>query len=288
MEGWSIFKQSLLGRIGLTLLILFAVMALCSFIPPWIDPMYNPMTGVDPDISTTTGPSWRHWLGTDFMGRDILSQLMAGARVAFMVGVSAAVMSVFLGTSIGMAAGYMGGFVDTLLMRLAEMIMVMPTLLVVLILSSVFGQLNIWTIVVIIALFRWPGVSRIIRGQTLSLKQRSFVEAAKVAGASHVGIIIRHILPNVLPLAFLFMTFRVTSAIIIEAALAFLGFGDPSTVSWGMMLQWVWKTGHMFTAPYWLLPPGICISLITLSFYMLGRAMDEVLDPRLRKEDQAG
>jgi len=288
LEGWSIFKQSLLGRIGLTLLILFAVMALCSFIPPWIDPMYNPMTGVDPDISTTTGPSWRHWLGTDFMGRDILSQLMAGARVAFMVGVSAAVMSVFLGTSIGMAAGYMGGFVDTLLMRLAEMIMVMPTLLVVLILSSVFGQLNIWTIVVIIALFRWPGVSRIIRGQTLSLKQRSFVEAAKVAGASHVGIIIRHILPNVLPLAFLFMTFRVTSAIIIEAALAFLGFGDPSTVSWGMMLQWVWKTGHMFTAPYWLLPPGICISLITLSFYMLGRAMDEVLDPRLRKEDQAG
>lgn len=272
----------------MTLLILFAVMALCSFIPPWIDPMYNPMTGVDPDISTTTGPSWRHWLGTDFMGRDILSQLMAGARVAFMVGVSAAVMSVFLGTSIGMAAGYMGGFVDTLLMRLAEMIMVMPTLLVVLILSSVFGQLNIWTIVVIIALFRWPGVSRIIRGQTLSLKQRSFVEAAKVAGASHVGIIIRHILPNVLPLAFLFMTFRVTSAIIIEAALAFLGFGDPSTVSWGMMLQWVWKTGHMFTAPYWLLPPGICISLITLSFYMLGRAMDEVLDPRLRKEDQAG
>ncbi|MEE9419837.1 MAG: ABC transporter permease [Desulfatiglandaceae bacterium] len=286
LEGWSIFKQSLLGRIGLTLLILFAVMALCSFIPPLINPMYNPMTGVDPDISFSTGPSWRHWLGTDFMGRDIFSQLLAGARVAFMVGVSAAVMSIFLGTSIGMVAGYIGGFVDTLLMRLADMIMVMPTLLVVLILSSVFGQLNIWTIVVIIALFRWPGVSRIIRGQTLSLKQRSFVEAAKVAGASHMGIIIRHILPNVLPLAFLFMTFRVTSAIIIEAALAFLGFGDPGTVSWGMMLQWVWKTGHMFKAPYWLLPPGICISLITLSFYMLGRAMDEVLDPRLRKEDQ--
>ncbi len=91
-------------------------------------------------------------------------------------------------------------------------------------------------------------------------------------------------MPNVLPLSFLYMTFRVTSAIIIEAALAFLGFGDPSTVSWGMMLQWVWKTGHMFNAPYWLLPPGICISLITLAFYMLGRAMDEVLDPRLRKE----
>ena len=286
LEGWSIFKQNLLGKIGLVLLIIFALMALCSYIPPWISPMYNPMTGVDPEITSTSGPSLRHWLGTDFMGRDILSQLLAGARIAFMVGISAAVMSILLGVSIGMTAGYMGRFADTLLMRLADMIMVMPTLLVVLLLSAVFGQLNIWTIVLIIALFRWPGVSRIIRGQTLSLKQRPFIEAAKVAGASHFRIIFMHIMPNVLPLAFLFMTFRVTSAIITEAALAFLGFGDPGTVSWGMMLQWVWKTGHMFQAPYWLLPPGICISLITLSFYMLGRAMDEVLDPRLRKEDQ--
>jgi peptide/nickel transport system permease protein len=284
--GWSIFKQSLLGKIGMTLLVLFALMAVCSFIPPWVDPMYHPMTGVDPEIASSTGPSMRHWLGTDFMGRDLLSQLLAGARVAFMVGVSAAVMSIFLGTAIGMTAGYMGRFIDTFLMRTADMIMVMPTLLVVLILASLFGQLNIWTIVLIIALFRWPGVSRVIRAQTLSLKQRPFIEAAKVAGASHLRIIFRHIMPNVLPLAFLYMTFRVTSAIIIEAALAFLGFGDPGTVSWGMMLQWVWKTGHMFQAPYWLLPPGICISLITLSFYMLGRAMDEVLDPRLRKEGE--
>jgi len=286
--GWAIYRQNLLGKIGLTLLVIFGLMAMCSFIPPLIDPMYQPMTGVDPDIAKSTGPSLRHWLGTDFMGRDILSQLLAGARVAFMVGVSAAFMSIVIGTTIGMIAGYMGKFVDTLLMRLADMIMVMPTLLVVLILAALFGQLNIWTIVLIIALFRWPGVSRVIRAQTLSLKQRPFIEAAKVAGASHMRIIFRHIMPNVLPLAFLYMTFRVTSAIIIEAALAFLGFGDPSTVSWGMMLQWVWKTGHMFKAPYWLLPPGICISLITLSFYMLGRAMDEVLDPRLRKEAGTG
>ena len=286
LEGWSIYRKSLLGKIGLTLLALFALMALCSFIPPRVDPMYQPMTGVDPEISYSVGPSMRHWLGTDFMGRDILSQLLAGARIAFMVGVSAAFMSVVLGTAIGMIAGYMGRFVDTILMRLADMIMVMPTLLVVLILAALFGRLNIWTIVLIIALFRWPGVSRVIRAQTLSLKHRPFIEAARVAGASHLRIIFRHIMPNVLPLSFLYMTFRVTSAIIIEAALAFLGFGDPGTVSWGMMLQWVWKTGHMFKAPYWLLPPGICISLITLSFYMLGRAMDEVLDPRLRKEGE--
>jgi peptide/nickel transport system permease protein len=285
--GWAIYKQNLLGRIGLSLLFMFALMAVCSFIPPLIDPMYQPMTGVDPEITKSTGPSLTHWLGTDFMGRDILSQLLAGARVAFLVGVSAAFMSIVLGTAIGMVAGYMGRFVDTVLMRLADMIMVMPTMLVVLMLAALFGQLTIWTIVLIIALFRWPGVSRVIRAQTLSLKHRPFIEAARVAGASHIRIIFRHIMPNVLPLSFLYMTFRVTSAIIIEAALAFLGFGDPSTVSWGMMLQWVWKTGHMFKAPYWLLPPGICISLITLAFYMLGRAMDEVLDPRLRKEAES-
>ena len=284
LGAWRLFRENLIGRIGLTLLIVFALMAIFSFIPPMIDPMYQPMHGVDPDISHSTGPSMRHWLGTDFIGRDILSQLLAGARVAFMVGISAAFMSIFLGTLIGMIAGYAGKTVDMALMRLADMIMVMPTLLVVLILSSLFGQLNIWTIVLIIALFRWPGVSRVIRAQTLSLKQRPFIEAAKVAGASHFRIIFRHITPNVLPLALLYMTFRVTSAIIIEAALAFLGFGDPGTVSWGMMLQWVWKTGHMFQAPYWLLPPGICISLLTLSFYMLGRAMEEILDPRLRQE----
>jgi len=283
-RGWAIYKQNLLGKIGLSLLVMFALMALCSFIPPLIDKMYQPMTGVDPEITRSTGPSLRHWLGTDFMGRDILSQLLAGARVAFLVGVSAAFMSIVMGTAIGMVAGYMGRFVDTVLMRLADMIMVMPTMLVVLMIAALFGQLTIWTIVLIIALFRWPGVSRVIRAQTLSLKHRPFIEAARVAGASHLRIIFRHIMPNVLPLSFLYMTFRVTSAIIIEAALAFLGFGDPSTVSWGMMLQWVWKTGHMFKAPYWLLPPGICISLITLAFYMLGRAMDEVLDPRLRKE----
>ncbi|WP_372679178.1 ABC transporter permease [Desulfosarcina sp.] len=285
LDGWSVYRKNTIGRIGLSLLGLFALMAAASFIPQWVSPIYHPMTGVDPLISHSTGPSLRHWLGTDYIGRDIFSQLLAGARIAFMVGISSALISILFGTSIGMVAGYAGRRTDLILMRLADMIMVMPTLLVVLILSALFGQLNIWVIVLMIALFRWPGVARVIRSQTLSLRHRPFIEAARVSGASHLRIIFRHILPNVMPLALLYMTFRVTSAIIIEAALAFLGFGDPGTVSWGMMLQWVWKTGHMFQAPYWLLPPGICISLITMAFYMTGRAMDDVLDPRLRKEE---
>ncbi|BBO76359.1 ABC transporter permease [Desulfosarcina widdelii] len=285
LNGWAVYRTNIIGRIGLALLGIFALMALSSYIPQWVNPMYHPMTGVDPEISYSTGPSLRHWLGTDYIGRDIFSQLLAGARIAFMVGISSALISILFGTTIGMVAGYAGGRTDAALMRLADIVMVMPTLLVVLILSALFGQLNIWVIVLMIALFRWPAVARVIRSQTLSLRHRPFIEAAWVAGASHLRILFRHILPNVMPLALLYMTFRVTSAIIIEAALAFLGFGDPGTVSWGMMLQWVWKTGHMFQAPYWLMPPGICISLITLAFYMTGRAMDDVLDPRLRKEE---
>jgi len=287
-KSWQIFIQNPLGKTGVIILGVFMVMAIASFFVPLIGPMYDPMTGIDPNIKLSTGPSLTHWLGTDNVGRDILAQLLEGAKVAFVVGLSAAFFSIVIGTLVGMIAGYAGGLVDASLMRLADIIMVLPSLVILLILASLFGQFNIWIIVFIIAIMRWPAVSRVIRSQTLSLKHRPFIEASRVAGASHARIIFRHIMPNVLPLAFLYMTFRVTAAILVEAALSFLGFGDPSQVSWGMMLQWVWKSGHMFQAPYWLIPPGLCISLLTLAFYMLGRAMDEVLDPRLRKEGQSG
>ncbi len=284
LKGWKIFIGNPLGKIGVILLSVFMLMAIASFFVPFLGPMYDPMTGVDPVVKNSTGPSMQHWMGTDNVGRDLFTQLLEGAKVAFIVGLSSAFISIVLGTVVGMVSGYAGGMIDVLLMRIADIIMILPSLVILLILASLFGQFNIWIIVFIIAVMRWPAVSRIIRSQTLSLKQRPFIEASKVAGASNLRIIFRHIMPNVLPLAFLYMTFRVTSAILVEAALSFLGFGDPSQVSWGMMLQWVWKSGHMFQAPYWMIPPGICISLLTLSFYMLGRAMDEVLDPRLRKE----
>ena len=286
LKGWKIFIKNPLGRTGMIILSVFMLMAVASFFVPLLGPNYDPMTGTDPNIKLSTGPSLTHWLGTDNVGRDIFTQLLEGAKVAFIVGLSSAFISIVLGTIIGMVSGYAGGYLDAFLMRAADIIMVMPSLVILLILASLFGQFNIWIIVFIIAIMRWPAVSRIIRSQTLSLKQRPFIEASRVAGASHLRIIFRHIMPNVLPLAFLYMTFRVTSAILVEAALSFLGFGDPSQVSWGMMLQWVWKSGHMFQAPFWLMAPGLSISLLTLSFYMLGRAMDEVLDPRLRKEGQ--
>jgi len=284
-KAWAIFIKNPMGKTALIILSVFMLMAIASFFVPFLGPVYHPMTGTDPNITYSTGPSLQHWLGTDFIGRDLFVQLLEGAKVAFIVGLSCAFISVVLGTAIGMISGYAGGIVDTVLMRVADIFMVLPSLVILLILASLW-ELSIWVIIFIIAIMRWPSVSRIIRSQTLSLKSRPFIEASKVAGASDLRIIFKHIMPNVLPLAFLYMTFRVTSAILVEAALSFLGFGDPGQVSWGMMLQWVWSSGHMFQAPYWLLPPGICISLLTLSFYMLGRAMDEVLDPRLRKEEE--
>jgi peptide/nickel transport system permease protein len=283
LGNWRIFRKNKMGLFGLTLLIIFGLMAVLSYIPPMIDPMYEPMTGVDPNILWTQGPTREHWLGTDFIGRDIFSQLLVGARIAFLVGITAAFMAVAIGTSVGLISGYLGKRVDMILMRIADIVMVLPGLLVILILSAVIGKLSVWNLVLIIGLLRWAGVARVIRSQTLSLRERPYVQAAIIAGSSKARIIFRHIGPNVLPLSFLYMTFGVTSAILVEAALAFLGFGDPGTVSWGMMLQWVWKTGNMFKAPYWLLPPGICISLITLCFYLIGRALDEVVNPRLRQ-----
>lgn len=281
--NWDLFKANKLGLFGLSLLIFFGLMALASPIMPMLNEMYKPMTGVDPEIFWSTPPSKAHLLGTDFMGRDILSQLMYGAQIAFVIGITAALAGVIIGTVIGLIAGYFGKIIDTLFMRAADIVLTLPSLPLIIIIAAAIGKQSIWIIVLIIALLGWPSTARIIRAQTLSLKERPFVEAAQVAGAGHFRIIFCHIAPNVLPLSFLYMTFGVSGAILTEAGLSFIGLGDPSVVSWGMMLQWCFTTGHTFRAPYWILPPGLCISLLTFAFYLIGRALDEVINPRLRE-----
>jgi len=281
--NWALFKRNKLGLLGLGLLIFFGLMALVSPLMPMINEMYKPMSGVDPEIFWSTPPSQRHLLGTDFMGRDILSQLMYGAQIAFVIGITAALASVIIGTVIGLIAGYFGKVIDTLFMRLADIVLTLPSLPLIIIIAAAIGKQSIWIIILIIALLGWPSTARVIRAQTLSLKERPFIEAARVAGAGDMRIIFCHIAPNILPLAFLYMTFGVTGAILTEAGLSFIGLGDPSVVSWGMMLQWCFTTGHTFRALYWILPPGLCISLLTFAFYLLGRALDEVINPRLKE-----
>jgi peptide/nickel transport system permease protein len=223
-----------------------------------------------------------YWLGTDYEGHDILSWFIYGTRQELEVGIVAAFFAVVIGTIVGLVAGFYPGIIDDVLMRATDVVLSLPYLVILLLFAAVFGP-SLVNVIIIIGILSWAGIARVIRSVTLSLKQRAFVDAAIVAGASESRLIFKHIAPNVLPYTFLYMTFTISGAIVTEAILAFLGFGDVNSVTWGMMLQYLQISGHSLSAPWWLLPPGIGITLLSLSFYLIGRAFDEVVNPRLRK-----
>jgi peptide/nickel transport system permease protein len=257
-------------------------MAIFSPIYKLISPMFDPLTGVDPKISYSSPPSFPHLLGTDFLGRDIFSQLLQGAQIAFLVGITSAVLSVFFGIVIGLVSGFYGRWIDAILMRFTDIVLILPGLPFLILFGAVVGKQSVFNLIILIAIFGWPSVARVIRSQVLTLKNRPYVEAAKISGVPNNIIIIRYILPFVLPLGFLYITFGISSAILTEAALSFIGLGDASVVSWGMMLQWAFTTGHTFKAPYWILPPGLCISFISLAFYLIGKGLEQRVMPRLK------
>ncbi len=218
--------------------------------------------------------------GTDNQGRDILSQFIWGSRVALMVGFASALLAVGIGTTVGLVSAYVGRKTDVVLMRATDVVLVLPLLPLLIILAAVLGA-SITSIILVIALLAWPGTARVIRSQVLSLKERPYIQSAKVTGASHLRIMFRHIFPNVLPLVFLYMTFAVSGAIFLEAALSFLGLGDISTPSWGTMLSTV-QQSDLISAWWWLLPPGLGITFLSLAFFLTGRAVEEIIHPRLR------
>ena len=226
-------------------------------------------------------PSGNTYLwGTDLQGRDILSQFIWGSQIAMIVGLSSAAMSVGIGLVVGLVAGYAGRSTDAVLMRFTDVVLVLPTIPLLVVLSAVMGA-SIWNVVLVIALLSWPGTARVIRSEVLSLKERPYIQSARVTGASNVRIMFRHLTPNVMPLVFLYMTFSVSGAIFLEAALSFLGLGDINTPSWGTMLSTVQQT-NLMAAWWWLLPPGLGITFLTLGFFLVGRAFEQVVNPRLR------
>ncbi|MFQ5911133.1 MAG: ABC transporter permease, partial [Thermoplasmata archaeon] len=220
--------------------------------------------------------------GTDDAGHDIWTWIVYGTRAELIVGLLAAVFAVGLGVIVGLVSGYLGGKTDSALMRVADIFLSLPGLVIILLMAAVLGP-SLFNVIFIIGILSWPAVSRVIRAQTLTLKERTYVDAARIAGASDASIVFKQIAPNVLPLAFLYMSFLVSGAIIVEALLAFLGLGDPTQVTWGMTLQFLQISGHTLTAWWWLLPPGLAITLLALAFYLIGRGFDEIVNPRLRK-----
>lgn len=232
-------------------------------------------------LAPGTYPSGNTYLwGTDDQGRDILSQFIWGSRIALIVGFAAAGLSVGIGLVVGLVAGYVGRKTDIVLMRFTDVILVLPTLPLLIILSAVLGA-SIGNVILVIALLAWPGTARVIRSEILSLKERPYIHSAKVTGASNARIMFRHLAPNVMPLVFLYMTFAVSGAILFEAALSFLGLGDINTPSWGTMLSTI-QQSDIIRAYWWLLPPGLGITLLSLAFFLVGRAFEQIINPRLR------
>jgi ABC-type dipeptide/oligopeptide/nickel transport system permease subunit len=223
-------------------------------------------------------------MGTDYQGQDVWARVVYGVKVSLAIGLAASVVSILLGILVGIVSGYLGGTVDELLMRSVDILLCLPSLPLLMVLVYMYGR-NVWYIIILIAVFGWLGLARVIRSQVLSLREMAFVECASASGASRTYIMFRHLLPNVLPIIISDFVLSVPAAIMFEASLSFIGFGDPSTPTWGREFNRMWIEGGAFThfSWWWILPPGIAISILCMAFVFLGHAVDEIVNPRLRR-----
>ncbi|MCD8510730.1 MAG: ABC transporter permease [Bacillus sp. (in: Bacteria)] len=271
-------KLAMTGMIILVAFILVGVFA--NQIAPYdVDEMHRTEQG---EIKRLQPPSSEHLFGTTNVGRDIFSQVVMGTQTALIVGGLAAFFVTFVGTAVGIIAGYFGGWIDNLLMRIVDIFYAIPFIPFVIVLVALMEP-SLWNVILAVSLLTWRTVARIVRSQVLTVAKRPFVKAAKVAGASHGRIMVKYILPNVIPLALLEMAFMVNWAITAEASVAFLGFGDPNATSWGQIIHYNFINGHSRDAWWWAMPPGIAIVLLLVSIFFVARALEEVVNPRLRR-----
>jgi peptide/nickel transport system permease protein len=278
-QTWLLFRSSRSGLFGLALLLAFVAVALLA--PLLADPAGLEVTRATGGV--LEAPSWRFPLGTDDNGRSILTLLIWGSRISLFVGLSATLISMVIGTAVGLAAGFFEGRPAAALFRLTEWFLVIPFLPLAIVLASVLGR-SLLNIAIVIGVTSWPGTALLIRSQTLSVKERPYLERARVLGAGRWQQMTRHVLPNVMPMVFANTTLTVAIAILSETTLSFLGLGDPTRVSWGSMLEDAFAVGAMTTGAWWyIVPPGVCVVLVVLSFTLVGQALEEVLNPRLRR-----
>jgi peptide/nickel transport system permease protein len=240
-----------------------AVLVAAALLGPALAP-YDPAAAVAPQLAEPMPPGAPFYLGTDDLGRDVLSRLLHGARISLLVGVVAMVVTMAIGTAVGLSAGYFGGLVDLVLMRFTDVMLAFPGLLLAVALVAVLRP-SVWTIFVVIGLVSWTGVARVIRSEVLSLRERDFVLAARAMGGSHVRILVRHVLPNALPTIVVIAALSTSGTILLDAGLSFLGIGvPPPTPTWGRMIQEA--TSYYRVAPWLMLFPGAAVLFAVLGF----------------------
>lgn len=275
---WREYRRRRSGMLGLGILVFFVLVALAA-------PILASSSGLD--VTKANGPvlgapSSRYWLGTDENGRSVITLLIWGARISLFVGLMATLISMIIGTVLGLVSGYFGAWVGRITFRLTEWFLVIPFLPLAIVLASVLGR-GLFNIVIVIGVTSWPGTALLIRSQTLSIKERAYIERARAIGAGRWHQMSKHVLPNVMPMVFANTTLTVAIAILSETTLSFLGLGDPTRTSWGTMLDGAYHAGAITTGCWWyVVPPGVCVVLVVLAFTLIGQALEEILNPRLR------
>ncbi len=275
---WTQYRQNRAGLFGLVVLLLFVAVAAAA--PLLVSPDDLSVTRAPGDPFQS--PSGEFLLGTDRSGRSVLDLVIWGSRISLTIGFLATFISVGLGTLMGILAGHFRGWFASLLMRVTDWFLVMPTLVLGIALAAVLGR-SVTTLVVAIGVTSWPTTARLVRAQTLSVEARPYIERATALGGGHWHLMSRHVLPNVMPLVLAQTTLTVAGAILTESTFAFLGLGDPTTPSWGGTIQDARTSGGVSSGMWWyVLPPGIAIVLVCLAFTLCGRAIEGVLNPKLR------
>lgn len=286
LDFWKVFSRNRMGILGAFLVIVAILVA--SF-APYLTP-YDPSETIRDANGrgmTFAPPSLHGPLGTDDAGRDVWTQLLYGARISLTVGFLAGFLSMAVGSLLGIFAGYFGGPVDTFLMRTTDVLLVIPDLPLMLVLVATLRQLDLRVsplviLILVIGLLYWTSTARLIRSQVLSIKERQFVARARAIGAGHWHIIRKHIVPQVMPLVVANTVLILSTAILVESGLAFLGLGDPTKPSWGTMLNFAFDRSAISNGAWWFyLPPGLAIVWVTLGCVLLGNVLEEILNPRL-------
>lgn len=268
------FRRNRMAMVGLAFVV---VLVVCAVFAPWISPHDPYRVALDEQL---LGPSRTYWLGTDNFGRDVLTRILYGARISLVVGIVPSLISLAIGAVMGILSGYLGGRTDFAVMRLADMMIAFPSLLLAMVVMYTLGA-NLLNIFLALALVGWASVARVVRSQTLALREKEFIEAARANGTSRSRIMFGHIFPNVIPTLIVLFSLSIPEAIMWESSLSFLGVGvQPPEASWGLLVAK--GKEYMFQAPTVAIAPGIAILLTVLAFNFIGDGLRDALDPSMK------